>query len=97
VAVAAALGALADPGGITIAGNVLEQVRRRLDHVAFEDLGPQQLGGRIEPVPSYRMLLDPSAIKVEAKRGKTFTGRRIALALLVLVLFAGAALWQLRA
>jgi adenylate cyclase len=96
VKVAAALLELADPGGIVVAGNVLEQVRRRLDHVAFEDMGPREVENMPDPVPVYRVLLDPSVIEEEADGGKILTGRRIALALMVLVLFAGAALWKLR-
>ncbi len=93
---AAGLGALAEPGGIVIAGNVLEQVRRRLDHVAFEDMGPQSLADMPGPVPAYRVLLDVAVVEKAVRGGSIFTGRRIALALLVLVLLAGAALWKLR-
>lgn len=96
VRVADQLRELADPGGILIAGSVVDQVRRRLDHVAFEDMGPREVEDMPDPVPAYRVLLDPSVIEVEADGGKVLTGRRIALALLVLVLFAGAALWKLR-
>jgi len=96
VRVANRLRELTDPGEILIAGSVLDQVRRRLDHVAFEDMGPGEVEDMPDPVPAYRVLLDPSVIEEEADGGKVFTGRRIALALLVLVLFAGAALWKLR-
>jgi len=95
VDVAAGLGALVEPGGILIAGNVLNQVRRRLDHVAFEDMGPQNVANGPGPVSSYRVLLDPPAVAAAGGGGRLLTGRQLALALLVLILFSGMVYWKL--
>lgn len=57
VNVAARLEALAEPGGICIAGSVFEQVRRKLD-IGFDFIGPREIKNITEPVPAYRVLLD---------------------------------------
>ena len=53
VNVAARLEGLADPGGLCIAGSVLEQVRDRID-VAFEDMGDQTVKNIDRPVRVFK-------------------------------------------
>jgi adenylate cyclase len=56
VNIAARLEALAEPGGICLAGSAHEQVRDKLD-LAFEDLGEQQVKNITRPVRVYRIRL----------------------------------------
>ena len=51
---------LAEPGGIVIAGTVHDQVRGKLV-VGYEFAGPQQVKNIAEPVPAFRVKLDPVA------------------------------------
>jgi len=60
VNVAARLQGLAEPGGIVIAGTVHDQVRGKLV-VGYEFAGPQQVKNIAEPVPAFRVKLDPVA------------------------------------
>jgi TolB-like protein len=57
VNLAARLEGLAEPGGISIAGSVFEQVVGKLD-LAFEDLGEQQVKNLQKPVRVYRVRLE---------------------------------------
>ncbi len=57
VNVAARLEGLADPGGICISGAAYEQVKKRLD-VGFEYLGEKSVKNIVEPVPTYKVLID---------------------------------------
>ncbi|MGE5770239.1 MAG: adenylate/guanylate cyclase domain-containing protein [Betaproteobacteria bacterium] len=59
VNIAARLEALAEPGGISISGRVLEQVEDKLD-VGFAYLGPQSVKNIKKPVNAYKVLLDPA-------------------------------------
>ena len=52
VNIAARLEALAEPGGICVAGRVHDDIRDRLD-TQFEDLGPQELKNIARPVPVW--------------------------------------------
>ncbi len=61
VNVAARLEGLAEPGGTHISGSVFEQVKDKLD-LAFEDLGWHEVKNLAEPVPTYRVLLDPADV-----------------------------------
>ncbi|WP_170611225.1 adenylate/guanylate cyclase domain-containing protein [Ruegeria arenilitoris] len=54
VNIAARLEAIADPGGICIAGSVYEQVKSKVD-VKFEDLGEQTVKNIAEPVRVYQV------------------------------------------
>lgn len=58
VNVAARLEGLAEPGTVNVSGSVHEQVRNKLD-VGFDFLGPQELKNIAEPVPVFRVRLEP--------------------------------------
>jgi adenylate cyclase len=60
VNVASRLEALADPGGICLAGTVHGEVRHKLD-LRFEDMGEQRIKNIDEPVRVYRVTLDGGA------------------------------------
>ncbi len=58
VNIAARLESLADPGGICISGPAYEQVKKNLD-VGFEYLGDKSVKNIAEPVPTYKVILEP--------------------------------------
>ena len=58
VNVAARLEALAEPGGVRISDTVFNTVKGKLD-LGFADLGAQKVKNIAEPVPTYRVLLNP--------------------------------------
>ncbi|MCH7794798.1 MAG: adenylate/guanylate cyclase domain-containing protein [Proteobacteria bacterium] len=58
VNVAARLEGLAEPGTVNVSGSVHEQVKNKLD-VGFDFLGPQVLKNIAEPVPVFRVRLEP--------------------------------------
>lgn len=60
VNLAARLQAMAPPGGVMISQAVYDQVRGKLS-VGYEYLGPQRAKNLAEPVPVYRLVLDPGA------------------------------------
>ncbi|MBT3333342.1 MAG: adenylate/guanylate cyclase domain-containing protein [Rhodospirillaceae bacterium] len=96
VNVAARLEAVADPGGILITGNAYEQVRRRMDQVAFEDVGPQDVPDYPGSIPAYRVLLDPDIVDQNVPRASKSARWQVVFGLAVLVVIAGAALWTLQ-
>jgi adenylate cyclase len=55
VNIAARLQALAEPGGICISGAVHDQIRNRLDKMAIEDLGEQNVKNITRPLRVYRI------------------------------------------
>jgi adenylate cyclase len=61
VNVAARLEMLAEPGGICVSGAVRDQVGNRLDDVAFEDLGDQNVKNIARPIRVFRVCLEPDA------------------------------------
>jgi adenylate cyclase len=65
VNVAARLEAIAEPGGICIAGSVFDQVRSKID-VDFEDLGEQSVKNIAEPVRVYRVVLKAAPMSPSA-------------------------------
>src|ERR1700741_4590375 len=69
VNVAARLEVLAEPGGICGSGAVRDQLGDRLDDVAFEDLGDQNVKNIARPIRVFRVRLDPDekAAPAEAK------------------------------
>jgi len=98
VNIAARLEALAEPGGIRISDAVFKNVRGKVD-LGFADLGPQKVKNIAEPVPAYKVLLDPSqaGTVVPAKRSAgTLSRWRVGAsgALLLLIAGAGITLWQ---
>ncbi|WP_234680461.1 adenylate/guanylate cyclase domain-containing protein [Bradyrhizobium monzae] len=60
VNVAARLEALAEPGGICISSAVRDQLGERLDGVAFEDIGEQNVKNIVRPIRVYRIRLEGS-------------------------------------
>jgi adenylate cyclase len=58
VNVAARLQVLAEPGGICISGAVRDQVGDRLDEIAFEDLGEQNVKNITRPIHVFRVRLE---------------------------------------
>ena len=96
VNIAARLETLADPGGISLARSVFDQVKKQLD-LGYEYLGEHEVKNIAEPVHVYRVLTAPEAAgKVigEAKRA-TQSWKRVAVAAVVVVLIgvAGAVTW----
>jgi adenylate cyclase len=69
VNIAARLEGLAEPGGICVSGTVHEHIRNKVS-LESEYLGEQLVKNIVEPVPVYRILLEPGAkpSAVEAKR-----------------------------
>ncbi len=96
VNIAARLEALAEPGGITLARSVFDQVKKQLD-LGYEYLGAHQIKNIAEPVPVYRVLTEPEAAgKVTGQTKRvTQSWKRVAVAAVVVVLIgvAGAVTW----
>ena len=96
VNIAARVEALTEPGGISLARSVFDQVKKQLN-LGYEYLGEHEVKNIAEPVQVYRVLTGPeSAGKVigEIKHGAQ-SWRRMALAAAVIVLIgvAGAVTW----
>src|SRR4029078_8201007 len=60
VNVAARLEMIAEPGGICVSGAVRDQVGERLDDVAFEDLGEQNVKNIARPIRVFGVRFDPA-------------------------------------
>ena len=96
VNIAARLETLADPGGISLARSVFDQVKKQLD-LGYEFLGEHEVKNIAEPIQVYRVLTQPEAagkIIGETKRA-TQSWKRMALAaaVVLLIAFAGVGLW----
>ncbi len=79
VNIAARLETLAEPGGISLARSVFDQVKKQLD-LGYEYLGEHQVKNIAEPVPVYRVLTEPEAagkVTGETKRA-TQSWKRVA-------------------
>jgi TolB-like protein len=61
VNVATRLEGLAEPGGISVARNVHDQVKAKLD-LAFEPMGEHRVKNIAEPITLYRVLADPGTV-----------------------------------
>ncbi len=61
VNIAARLETLAEPGGICVSGAVCDQVGSRLEDIAFEDLGDQQVKNIARPIRVFRVRLEQNA------------------------------------
>jgi hypothetical protein len=81
VNVAARLEALADPGGILIAGAVHKYVCGKLD-LEFEDLGERPLKNIRDPVHVYRVL--PAGMLIPQRRNRHRATRRLRTAAIAL-------------
>ena len=93
VNIAARLESLAEPGGICISGSVYSQVRNRLK-LEYESLGDQEVKNIKEPVPVYRVVMEPEALESSPaeKKARSRGWRKVAIALgVILLLVAGAA------
>ncbi len=91
VNIAARLETLADPGGISLARSVFDQIKKQLD-LGYEYLGEHAVKNIAEPIQVYRVLTEPEAagkIIGETKRA-THSWKRVALAAAVVVLIGGA-------
>ena len=92
--VAARLEALAEPGGICISRSAYDQVKNKLK-LEYEYLGEQQVKNIAEPVRAYRVLSLPGAAAhrvVGAKKKLAVRWRKVGVAIVVVVLLAGAGL-----
>jgi adenylate cyclase len=95
VNIAARLEGLAEAGGICISRTAYDQVKNKLE-VGYEYLGEHSVKNIAEPVPVYRVLMQPEAAgKVIGEKRKE--KRRMALAAIIVLLigFAGLAGWYL--
>ena len=97
VNIAARIEGLAEPGGICLSDMVHQNVKAKL-HLAFEDLGKQQVKNIPEPVRVFKVLLDaPVAEHTVTPAPAVKRSLRWPMAagsLIVLVIVAGAILWQ---
>ncbi|MGY0571811.1 adenylate/guanylate cyclase domain-containing protein [Bradyrhizobium sp. RDM12] len=77
VNVAARLEALAEPGGICISSAVRDQLGERLDGVAFEDIGEQNVKNIVRAIRVYRIRLEesPASASDGAKGAAKATGK----------------------
>ena len=70
VNVAARLEGLAEPGTVNVSGSVHEQVKNKLD-VGFDFLGPQALKNIAEPVPVFRVRMEPRSSTSQSAASET--------------------------
>ena len=94
--IAARLEALANPGGICVSRKVFEEVRNKLD-VGFEFLGDQPVKNTEQPIPVYRVLLEPKAagkvIRERRLRPRQWQLGAVAAATMIAAAVAGYSLW----
>jgi adenylate cyclase len=69
VNIAARLEQLALPGSIYVSGKVVKEVERRLS-LTFQQIGEQKMKNLAEPVQVYSVIIDSSAKRQAAARGK---------------------------
>ena len=92
VNVAARLESLAEPGGIYVSGAVRDQVGDRLDEIAFEDLGDQNVKNIARPIRVFRVRLQPEvaiAPQSEDATVATTSPKKPSIAVLPLVNMSG--------
>ena len=96
VNIAARLETLAEPGGISLARSVFNQVKKQLD-LGYEYLGEHEVKNIAEPIRVYRVLTDPEAVgKVIGEASRTTRSSikpALAAAVLVVATVSGVALW----
>jgi adenylate cyclase len=95
VNIAARLESLAEPGGICISKTAFDQIETKLPF-GYSYLGEQTVKNITKPVGAYRVLMEPRVTKERGAGKAHSTRRRVAVIGLaaVLVIIAGAALWQ---
>jgi TolB-like protein/class 3 adenylate cyclase len=95
VNVAARLEGLAEPGGICVSRNVVDQVKGKVEF-GFEDLGEQTVKNIAGPIQTFRVV--PVSPAGPAIRFKSHSGRKrrsvLAAAGLMIAALAGLVLWQ---
>ncbi len=93
VNVAARLEVLAEPGGICVSGAVRDQVGDRLDDIAFEDLGEQNVKNITRPIRVFRVRFEPDAaaapVNGKDAAATPITTRKPSIAVLPLVNMSG--------
>ena len=93
VNVAARLEGLAEPGGICVSGAVRDQVDDRLDDIAFEDLGEQNVKNITRPIRVFRVRLEPepprAPVTARTPRRRQSTTRKPSIAVLPFVNMSG--------
>ena len=96
VNIAARIEGLAEAGGICVSGTAFDQVKNKLS-VGYQYLGKQTVKNISDPVRAYKVLMEPeSAGKVmgEKEPKQTKWGWKAVAAVVVLVLVAGALVWN---
>jgi formylglycine-generating enzyme required for sulfatase activity/class 3 adenylate cyclase len=82
---------IAAPGQVYISGGIYEQIKHKLV-CGYESLGDRKVKNITDPVRVYRVLPDPAAFHRTRRRRENVL---IFLLSLMLLIFAGAALWYL--
>jgi len=96
VNIAARLEGIAEAGGICVSGTAFDHVKNKLS-VGYQYLGKQTVKNIPDPVRTYKVLMEPGAAgKVigEQEPKQTRWGWKAVAALAVLVLVAGALVWN---
>jgi len=99
VNIAARVQSLADRGGICVSGTVYEHIKNKLT-LRYEYLGKQKVKNTVGPVKVYRVMIEPEtlgSVVSRWKRAGVNYWKRIhpAFKILVALVAAGNALWQL--
>jgi len=96
VNIAARLETLADPGGISLARSIFDQVKKQLD-LGYEYLGEHEVKNLAEPVQVYRVLTEPEAagkvIGEKKRAAQSWKKMVLAMAVVVLIGVTGAVTW----
>jgi TolB-like protein/class 3 adenylate cyclase len=96
VNIAARLETLAEPGGISLARSVFDQVKKQLD-LGYEYLGEHEVKNITEPIQVYRVLMEPGVAGKVAGEGRrarhSWKRRTVAAIVVVLIGVAGASAW----
>jgi adenylate cyclase len=96
VNIAARLESLADGGGICISGTAFDQVKTKLP-LGYEYRGEQTVKNIAEPIRVYKVLMEPEAAGkvIGEKKPKPTPWRSVtALAIVLIVIAAGIAIWK---
>ncbi len=97
VNIAARLESLADPGGICIAANVLEQVENKLNH-RYINLGEREVKNITKPLRVYKLLFAPDeaeqAAVDSALKSAPRSPRALIVGALLIGISAGVLVWQ---